>query len=86
VSASPTIRASSSTAAAAASSAPDSGSSAATGRDIEIEQVLDTEGGNGAMVCYREGEPTEMLRQTFWQLGFIKIGVYAPWKRPQVGA
>jgi hypothetical protein len=52
------------------------------GRDIEIEQVMDTDGEKGAMVCYRQREPTEMLRQTFWRFGFIQIGLYAPWKRP----
>ena len=53
------------------------------GRDIEIEQVMDAVGEKGALVRYRRGEPTEMLRPVFWRLGFIQIGVLAPWKRPR---
>jgi hypothetical protein len=52
-----------------------------SGRDIEIEHVLDIKGEKGAVVCFRQHEPTEMLRPVFWRLGFIQIGVYAPWKR-----
>jgi hypothetical protein len=52
------------------------------GRNIEIEQVLDVEGEKGAIVRYHQGEPTEMRRPTFWRLGFIHIGLYAPWKTP----
>jgi hypothetical protein len=40
-----------------------------------------THGEKGAMVCYRQREPIEMLWQVFWRLGFIQLGVYAPWKQ-----
>jgi hypothetical protein len=55
------------------------------GRDIEIEQVMDTDSEKGALVRYRRGEPTEMLRQVEWALGFIRIGAYAAWKQPRNG-
>jgi hypothetical protein len=56
-----------------------------SGRDVEIEQVLDTDSEKGALVRYRRGEPTEMLRQVQWALGFIRVGANAAWKQPRNG-
>jgi hypothetical protein len=53
-----------------------------SGRDIEIEQVMDTDGEKGAMVRYRQHEPTEMLRQVVWRFWFLQVGMWAPWKQP----
>jgi hypothetical protein len=44
--------------------------------------VLNTEGEKGAMVRYRQREPTEMLRQVVWRLWFVQVGMWAPWKQP----
>jgi hypothetical protein len=60
------------TAAAAASSAGQ-WKLCRSGSDIEIEQVMDTDGEKGVMVRYRRHEPTEMLRQVFWRFWFIQI-------------
>jgi hypothetical protein len=57
-----------------------------SGRHIEIEQVMDTDGEKGAVVRYHGHEPTEMLRPVFWQFWFVHIGMLAPWKKPRDGA
>jgi hypothetical protein len=56
-----------------------------SGRDIEIEQVMDTESEKGVLIRYRQHEPTAMLRQVDWQFGFIRLGAYAYWKQPRSG-
>jgi hypothetical protein len=57
-----------------------------SGRHIEIEQVMDTEGEKGAVVRYQRGESTELPRQVFWQFWFVQIGMLAPRKKPRDGA
>jgi hypothetical protein len=54
-----------------------------SGRDIEISQMMDTEGETDVLIRFRQQEPVAILRQVFRRFGFIHFGVYSHWKQPQ---
>jgi hypothetical protein len=52
------------------------------GRDIEIEQVMDTDETKSVRLCYRDGQPTSMLLMVYVRVWFFQFGAYRMWKRP----